>query len=87
MSKFLVAGRGSRLIPESNGLEINILPRLASKNLLITDYHPFFAILSTDNLNIFDTSLWCLKRFLEGLKCLYKAFLVNTKKYENKNSS
>ena len=38
MSKFLVAGRGSRLIPESNGLGINLLAWLASNNLVIKNF-------------------------------------------------
>ena len=37
-------------------------------------------------LNVyFDTSLWCLKRFNEGLKGLHKTFWSTTKKCENKN--
>ena len=40
------------------------------------------------NLNFyFHTSLWCLKRFCEGLKGLYKTFWDTTKKCENKNLS
>ena len=38
------------------------------------------------NLN-FHTSLWCLERFYEGLKGLYKTFWGTTKKCENKNLS
>ena len=34
----------------------------------------------------FHTSLWCLKRFYEGLKGLHKTFWDTTKKYENKRS-
>ena len=38
------------------------------------------------NLNFyFHTSLWCLKRFYEGLKDLHKTFWGTTKKCENKN--
>ena len=33
----------------------------------------------------FHTSLWCLKRFYEGLKGLHKTFWGTTKKCENKN--
>ena len=33
----------------------------------------------------FHTSLWCLKRFYEGLKSLYKTFWGTPKKYENEN--
>ena len=33
----------------------------------------------------FHTSLWCLKRFYEGLKGLHKTFSGTTKKCENKN--
>ena len=33
----------------------------------------------------FPTSLWCLKRFHEGLKGLYETFRGTTKKCENKN--
>ena len=33
----------------------------------------------------FHTSLWCLKRFYEGLESLYKTFCGATKEYENKN--
>ena len=33
----------------------------------------------------FHTSLWCLKRFYEGLKGLHKTFCGTTKKCENKN--
>ena len=33
----------------------------------------------------FHTSLWCLKRFYEGLKCLHETFWGTAKKYENKN--
>ena len=33
----------------------------------------------------FHTSLWCLKRFYEGLKGLHKTFWGITKKCENKN--
>ena len=37
------------------------------------------------NLNVyFHTSLWCLKRFYEGLKGLYQTFWCTTKKCENK---
>ena len=40
------------------------------------------------NLNFyFHTFLWCLKRFYEGFKGLYKAFWGITKKFENKNLS
>ena len=40
------------------------------------------------NLNLyFHTSLWCLKRFYEGLKGLHKTFWGTTKKCENKNLS
>ena len=40
------------------------------------------------NLNIyFHSSLWCLKRFYEGLKGFQKTFWGNTKKSENKNLS
>ena len=40
------------------------------------------------NLNFyFHTSLWCLKRFYEGLKGLHKTFWGTTKEYENKNLS
>ena len=35
----------------------------------------------------FHTSLWCLKRFYEGLKGLHKTFWGATKKCENKNLS
>ena len=35
----------------------------------------------------FHTSLWCLKRFYEGLKGLYKNFLGTTKNCENKKLS
>ena len=35
----------------------------------------------------FHTSLWCLKRFYEGLKGLHKTFWGTTKKCENKNLS
>ena len=38
----------------------------------------------TQKLN-FPTSLWCLKRFYERLKALYKTFSGSTKKWENKN--
>ena len=39
-------------------------------------------------LNVyFHTSLWCLKRFYEGLKGLHKTFWGTTKKCENKNLS
>ena len=38
------------------------------------------------NLNFcFHTSLWCLKRFYEGLKGLHITFRGTTKKCENKN--
>ena len=38
------------------------------------------------NLNFyFHTSLWCLKRFYEGLKGLHKPFRETTKKSEYKN--
>ena len=33
----------------------------------------------------FQTSLWCLKSFYEGLKGLHKTFWGTTKKCENKN--
>ena len=33
----------------------------------------------------FHTSLWCLKRFYEGLKGLHETFWGTTKKCENKN--
>ena len=33
----------------------------------------------------FHTSSWCLKRFYEGLKGLYKTFSGTTKKCENEN--
>ena len=33
----------------------------------------------------FHTSLWCLKRFYEGLKGLHKTFWDSTEKCENKN--
>ena len=33
----------------------------------------------------FHTSLWCFKRFYEGLKGLHKTFRGTTKKCENKN--
>ena len=33
------------------------------------------------------TSLWCLTKFYEGLKGLYKTFWGTTKMYENKNLS
>ena len=37
-------------------------------------------------LNVyFRTSLWCLKRFYEGLKGLHKTFWGTTKKCDNKN--
>ena len=37
------------------------------------------------NLNFyFHTSLWCLKRFYEGLKDVYKTFWRTTKECENK---
>ena len=40
------------------------------------------------NLNYyFHTSLWCFKRFYEGLKGLHKTFWGTTKKCENKNLS
>ena len=40
------------------------------------------------NLNFyFYTSLWCLKRFYEGLKGLHKTFWGSTKKCKNKNLS
>ena len=40
------------------------------------------------NLNFyFHTSLWCIKRFYEGLKGLHKTFCGTTKKCESKNSS
>ena len=40
------------------------------------------------NLNFyFHTSLWCLKKFYEGLKGLLKTFGDTTKKCENKNLS
>ena len=35
----------------------------------------------------FHTSLWCLRRFYEGLKDLHKTFWGTTKKCENKNVS
>ena len=35
----------------------------------------------------FHTSLWCLKRFYEGLKGLHKTFWGTTKKCGNKNST
>ena len=35
----------------------------------------------------FHTSLWCVKRFYEGLKDLHKTFLRTTKKCENKDLS
>ena len=35
----------------------------------------------------FCTSLWCLKRFYEGLKDLHKTFWGTTEKCENKNLS
>ena len=35
----------------------------------------------------FQTSFWCLKRFYEGIKGLYKTFCGTTKKCENKNLS
>ena len=35
----------------------------------------------------FHTSLWCIKRFYEGLKDLYKKFWGTTKKCENKNKN
>ena len=39
-----------------------------------------------NNLNFyFHTSLWCLKRFYEGLKDLHKTYWDTTKKFENKN--
>ena len=39
-----------------------------------------------NNLNFyFHTSLWCFKRFYEGLKGLHKTFWRTTKKCENKN--
>ena len=38
------------------------------------------------NLNFyFHTSLWCLKRFYEGLKGFHKILSGTTKKCENKN--
>ena len=37
ISKFCVAGRGSRLIPESIESGVNLEPRSATKNLLITN--------------------------------------------------
>ena len=40
------------------------------------------------NLNFyFHTSLWCLKKFYEGLKGLHKTFWGTTNKGENKNLS
>ena len=40
------------------------------------------------NLNFyFHTSLWCLKRFYEGLKSLHKTFWGTTKKCEIRNLS
>ena len=33
----------------------------------------------------FDTSLWCLKRFYEGIQGLHKTFWGTTKKCENNN--
>ena len=40
------------------------------------------------NLNFyFHTSLWCLKKFYEGLKGLHKTFGDTTKKCENKDLS
>ena len=40
------------------------------------------------NLNLyFHTSLWCFKRFYEGLKGLHKTFWGTTNKCENKNLS
>ena len=33
----------------------------------------------------FHTSLWCLKRFYEGLKGIHKTFCGTTKKCQNKN--
>ena len=35
----------------------------------------------------FYTSLWCLKRFCEGLKGLHKTFWGTTKQWKNKNST
>ena len=36
------------------------------------------------NFYFHTSSLWCLKRFSEGLKCLYKPFWGTTKECENK---
>ena len=41
-----------------------------------------------NNLNVyFYISLWCLKRFYEGLKGLHETLTETTKKFENKNLS
>ena len=55
---------------------------------LINPFRPDHRRREKINLNFyFHTSLWCLKRFYEGLKGLHKIFLGTTKKCENKNLS
>ena len=51
----------------------------------INPSRPDFGRREKTNLNFyFHTSLWCHKRFYEGLKCLYKTFSGTTSKFENK---
>ena len=40
-----------------------------------------------ETIQLIHTSLWCLKRFSEGLKGLHKAFWDTRRKFENKNLS
>ena len=58
------------------------------KKVKINPWRPNPGLKEKINLNVyFHTSLWCLKRFYEGLKGLHKTFWDTTKKCENKNLS
>ena len=62
---------------------------MAVQHSCLTLKDPFISESCTEikiMLNLyFHTSLWCLKRFYEGLKGLHKTFWGTTKKSENKN--
>ena len=73
----------------------NCLPRLRNYPFLYS-CNFLFCILNPSRPNpgrrekiklnfYFHTSLWCLKRFYEGLYDLHKTFRGTTKKCENKN--
>ena len=76
---------------ENMGLKyfhITFLFKNIKSGILLSPFHQNPGQREKNILNFyFHTSLWCLKRFYEGLKGPHKTFCGTTKKCENKNLS